>query len=96
MLVYRLHTLDVWGNETDGYEVNDAFNRGFITLKEDFNDSELLDAIDNKIGLQGREYAEIDDFGALDFIEIRDKSNGMPVFHLYLDEEESAELTNKD
>jgi hypothetical protein len=85
MLTYKLYTLDVWGNESEGFEVNDSYGQGTIELNESFSDADLLNAIDASVGIRGREYAEVSDHG--EFIEVFDKTNGMPVFHLYLNME---------
>jgi len=43
---YKLVTYDVWGNDTDGYEVNDAhFTGDSIELKTELNDSDMIDKL---------------------------------------------------
>lgn len=42
---YELRTYDVWGNEDEGYEVNNTFAAGRIYLPESFTDEELFSAI---------------------------------------------------
>ena len=32
MAVYEIYTLDVWGNATDGYEVNNQFRTGGLMM----------------------------------------------------------------
>jgi hypothetical protein len=85
MLYYTLYTLDVWGNQEDGYDVNDSFSQGTIALPDGFTDNDLLKAIADKIGLSNPQLAQIEDHG--EFIEVTDKTNGIPVFHLYYDNE---------
>lgn len=82
MIRFELYTLDVWGNAAEGYEVNDSFRQGTIELPEQYTHSQVLDAIDARIGVRGREFAEftVDDG---DFLEISESNTGMPVFHLY-------------
>lgn len=37
-----INHFDVWGNEDDGYEVNDSSSVGTIELDDDANDDELI------------------------------------------------------
>jgi len=30
---YRLWTFDIWGNARDGFDVNDRFSHGYVTIK---------------------------------------------------------------
>jgi hypothetical protein len=48
MKTYRLYLLDVWGNENDGYDVNDKFKTDFkVTVGNDFCDAELIESLKN-------------------------------------------------
>lgn len=38
---YELYSYDVWGNEEEGYSVNDTFKRGIIELEND-DDGEII------------------------------------------------------
>jgi hypothetical protein len=84
---YKLYTLDVWGNEIDGFEVNDRRQQGTIELPDDFTDKQLLDAIDDLVGLDHAELADIQYDGYPEYIEINDKDTGMYVFQLELERE---------
>ena len=43
---YRVITYDVWGNEEDGYTVNDAFHTGrTIELDDDASDEDIVAAL---------------------------------------------------
>lgn len=42
---YRVWKLDVWGNEKDGYTVNDRHDIGEIELPEVPEDNEILNAL---------------------------------------------------
>lgn len=46
MIKYRIYSLDVWGNNREGYEVNDLCSSGIvIELKEGFTNKELIQAM---------------------------------------------------
>jgi len=43
---YQYISYDVWGNETDGYEVNQTFTTNqYVQLNEDMTDSEIIDSL---------------------------------------------------
>lgn len=43
---YTIHNLDVWGNNTDGYEVNDVYpSSGEIEATVETTDHELIKAL---------------------------------------------------
>ena len=40
---YNVHGLDVWGNEKDGFEVNDVYpSRGRVKIHDDASDAEVV------------------------------------------------------
>ena len=41
---FHMNTYDVWGNEEDGFVVNDAFNKGTLEIPEGATDEQLLAA----------------------------------------------------
>lgn len=44
--VYNVHALDVWGNERDGYEVNDIYpSQGRVTFYNDATNTEIVSAM---------------------------------------------------
>ena len=46
MPIYDLILYDVWGNEKDGWDVNDGFRCGVsVTLPEDATDAQVIAAI---------------------------------------------------
>lgn len=80
---------DVWGNATDGYDVNDSMHVGEIYLEEDFDTQDVLEAM-VEAGYLNEDLLERDN--ALDikiewetYIEIDDASDGKPLFSLELD-----------
>lgn len=42
---YNVYSLDVWGNEEDGYEVNDRSFIGTIELYNEFTDQDVIQAL---------------------------------------------------
>lgn len=42
---YRVWSLDVWGNDRDGFEVNDRSEMGFVMVPLDADDKSLLSAL---------------------------------------------------
>lgn len=42
---YFVRSLDVWGNEKDGYEVNDSYTCGSITVNEEPSDYDIIQAL---------------------------------------------------
>jgi len=79
MVTYKVCTLDVWGNEDDGYEINN-----FFTYIEALDGSELDDfEAFCKEHLKGDPLQyEIDSCSTESFFEIRVKKTGYPVLHL--------------
>lgn len=43
---FRVWSLDVWGNEDDGFDVNDRASVGYITLAEDMTSRQILEALE--------------------------------------------------
>lgn len=83
MKTYRIvNYFDVWGNEKDGWEVNNVCQHGEYVEREAFNDrAEMLawlknmDFLAKYVRLNMLEIEWLDD----DFIEISRKANGCPV-----------------
>ncbi len=43
---YTIHSLDVWGNETDGFQVNDIYpSSGTVQISDQATDREILEAL---------------------------------------------------
>lgn len=42
---WRVFSLDVWGNEEDGYEVNNRFEVGSVSFTEDATDHQICLAL---------------------------------------------------
>lgn len=81
--IYRIFSLDVWGNAREGFEVNDWRERGTITLPIDASDTQIIRALKNHgdIGkrIQTRSFhIDGDDY----IIEIDWKRTSEPLFTL--------------
>lgn len=74
---------DVWGNDEDGYEVNDVMLVGTIELPENVSDTDIIKIL--------KEYGALGKFASKDnisierddmFIEVFNKDNGYPLHQL--------------
>ena len=79
MSKYKICSLDVWGNENDGYDINDYFTIGFVDL-----DQEKLEDVLKKYLIGSPKRYEIRD-ECNGFLEVTYK--GKPVLHFYEIEE---------
>jgi len=85
MTTYRVFFLYVWGNEEEGFEVNDRSGCGTIELPVDFSDHDLIQALIEadilaSFGGQVKDVFEID--GDDSWISIDSKRNGKPLLQL--------------
>jgi hypothetical protein len=80
---WQVWGLDVWGNDIDGYEVNDRYRMFPIELTESYTDEELLQAL--------KDFGLIQEFCTLDQLNIDgddeclfidDASNGQQIYQL--------------
>ncbi len=97
---YRLWTYDVWGNARDGFDVNDRFSHGYVSIRckrETFNagtsaEFHMWEPTDRQLaaasGFRGCEWDGMDGHYTAD-----KKSNGRPVGEL--DEEDRPELAQE-
>lgn len=89
---YKATTLDVWGNQEDGYEINNFFNYQTI----DGEDLENFKAFCEEHLMGDPEQYEIDDCSTESFYEIRVKDTGYPVLHLQAIYEGEADSDNSE
>lgn len=75
---YQATTLDVWGNQEDGYEINNFFNYKVIDAEE-LEDFRAF-CLEHFKG--DPDQYEIDSCSTESFYEIRVKETGYPVLHL--------------
>jgi hypothetical protein len=81
---FEIITLDVWGNEHEGFEINDMHRTGdFVDITGDTTDKDILAqliALDY-VAPQCAKYAKIEWLGD-DFVEVNDNRNGKYVYQL--------------
>ena len=85
MIEFKVYYLDVWGNEEDGFEVNDRSQCGTIQLPTDFTDQDLIrELIENDIlnAFSGTVKDKFTIDGDDTLIMIDEKSNGRPLLQL--------------
>ena len=77
-----LHT-DIWGNEEEGWQVNDSLAMGQVALSENATDVEVLQVLSELTGSTGFvEVSLLEDRGSS--IDVNDARDGLPLFTLYL------------
>ena len=82
---YRVINLDVWGNEDDGFEVNDLHNTGLIVdLADDAEDDAIVSALVEVDAFQDHVTgADVTIDGDPEFtLFVDDAASSMPLFHL--------------
>lgn len=79
----QVHGLDVWGNETDGYEINDVYGvQAVIEVPDNADNAEILKALVNQDVLYPGEY-EFDEFGDTKvYGNVRDPKTNRPIVEL--------------
>lgn len=85
---YDVLTLDVWGNEEDGFEVNNASRAGSITIPAMSNEEDILKLLKNDGYLESSVRPNHISIESSDdnFIEINAAKNGEPLLQLSLSE----------
>lgn len=85
---FEIITLDVWGNEEEGFEVNDLHRTGdFITITEEATDADIIVAL-VVAGYVNEKYISAVQLDWLDdgFIEVNSNATGKPVYQLIAEE----------
>lgn len=82
MATWRVFTLDVWGNEEDGFEVNDRREAGQIETSDEPTDNEVWSALLLADIAKGPFRQASFDGDAETTIFIEDRETGRPVFQL--------------
>lgn len=81
---YRLFTYDLWGNDKDGYQINDYYYQGIFTLSPALTDKEIFKEIGIKP--QSQNHVEFDSIGDENTLYIISKKNGKPICELRKEE----------
>jgi hypothetical protein len=80
---WSVYSYDVWGNADDGWEVNDSFYVGEVTLADDASDADIITALkDAGILSKKAKVSNVDIDGDDDYITLNDKRDGMPLLEL--------------
>lgn len=90
---YHVISLDVWGNEDDGFEVNDRHRIGWVEV-DDTSDEAMLDALRDahflnaqcRLGDKGRFRVRFD-WSDETWCQIEQSSNGYPLLQLEAEED---------
>lgn len=83
MSTWRLLDYDVWGNEKDGYEVNEAIPiLTGITITDDATDKEIVTYLYNVRYLKTKDMRKIRLENDTDWIEIYQKKGNLPLGRL--------------
>lgn len=96
MKVYKIYSLDVWGNNKDGYEVNDLCFSGLtIELPENFTDKQLIKAM-KEVGFINTkcQFKSFDIVNSIETLYIdysTSKIHGRPIAELRLVDEKPTE-----
>lgn len=88
MAKYRIWSLDVLGNEADGFTVNDRREVGSVELSDDATCADVVKALIAKGLLTPRTSArhiDMDDSSGVDLF-LDDAANGEPLFQLEREE----------
>ena len=76
-----INYFDVWGNQEDGYEVNNLCKEGTVELNEDFTNADLLlelqdvGFLNEHATVEKVEFEDLGDFGVEFFV----KETGCPI-----------------
>lgn len=80
---WRLVTYDVWGNEEDGYEVNNKFSTStVVSIRENATDDQVITALRRAGVIKGVRSKSIDLDGDDEVIAVTDARDGQPAFEL--------------
>lgn len=84
MYKYEIVDLEIWGNEDDGYEVNDAFHTlEYIEIEDIDDDKEILNAVSHYLK-DPIKNCYIDNMSSEETIYINAYKNDMPLIELQL------------
>lgn len=88
MTTYRINELDVWGNDIDGYEINDVFKTDyFIELENPYDDNEVIEKTKEYYNLPNEElHVNSNDFCSANIFEL-ENDNGKYILQYELVEE---------
>lgn len=72
---YRINELDVWGNDEDGYEINDVFKTDYIIdLKNPYDDAEVIEKTEEYYNLPSGLFSNLNRFVGNDIFELENEA----------------------
>jgi hypothetical protein len=82
--LYDVHDLDVWGNEEEGFEINDVYpSRGKIEIPTDAKDADIVRMLKDEGFLKDTvKFSDVEIEGDEYELYIRDSKTSEPVFEL--------------
>lgn len=89
MKVYEIFSLDIWGNQKDGYETNNIYNIGFFIEADEFPPTEKIIKILKKEGYLKKRYIFASKYPWDEFDVIIYKKTQEPIYQI-------MESTNSD
>lgn len=94
---YRVCSLDVWGNEVDGFEVNDIFPQGIITLPDDVDGKRTISFLVNAGWIDAEKAHMAECFWVAEgYAEVHEFDTKRPVYQLQLIQGESVDLLGSE
>jgi hypothetical protein len=88
LVKYKVQSLDVMGNEHDGYEINDIYSAGqldFESTSEEVSHEEIFNEMQSQGYFHSWVKYDVLDFEVIDdvcTIEVRSKETGKPIYFL--------------
>ena len=94
MVKLKVIDLDVWGNEEDGYEINNFHHIGTIEVPVDnpydISEEKLKELLidENFIRHSAKELIELSDLGYADyFYQVTEKKTDKPIYNIEVEED---------
>lgn len=82
---WTVWSLDVWGNERDGYQVNDRSRAGTVRIRRDAPDAEIVRSLVRGGFLRKGVTSRNVDIRGQEILEVEDAGTGEPVLQLTLE-----------
>ena len=85
-MLATINTYDVWGNEKEGFEVNDTRYYGQFNFDVDINnDNDILDFLNDNYFAIPQSFQDIDFDDDVEAIYVNDAKTGMPLLEVIFD-----------
>lgn len=80
MKTYEFYSLDIWGNDKEGYDINNIFNTGIFIMSDEFPPFSVLIRVLKKESILAKRYHFHSQYPYEDFEII--EYNGKPLFQV--------------